>query len=240
MSFIVCVVSGNTGTLQVLCWVTATTCVSCYQGRRWSTSRLNWVSTTPLYSISAASRSGSCTSASTCSDMEMTDGEHRDLWRKQPISWANLGSIREVGKPQRANTSLQREQALNILPARAAEIQLQPNEEWADLPSRLLLPLCLLPSLLSPCWSSSWTVTGQVSRCDWFHRGRCHLCPSVLLPLGFMTLVSAVLQLVQSIFFKVHLYYVLYSLSKAGQYTVTIRENEHQNKNSTPVLIRNI
>lgn len=41
MSFHVCVVSFNTGTLQVPCWVTATTCVSCYQGQRWSTAILN-------------------------------------------------------------------------------------------------------------------------------------------------------------------------------------------------------
>lgn len=41
---------------------------------------------------------------------------------------------------KRANTPLQGERGLNILPEQAVEIQLQPNEEWADLPSLLHLP----------------------------------------------------------------------------------------------------
>lgn len=41
---------------------------------------------------------------------------------------------------KRANTPLQGQQGLNILPAQAVEIRLQANEEWADLPSLLHLP----------------------------------------------------------------------------------------------------
>lgn len=101
----------------------------------------------------------------------------RNPWREKPISWANLESIAEVGKQERANTPLQGERELNILPAWAAEIQLQTNEEWADLlsppspsPSSLLSPPPSLPHLLSPSWSSSWTVATQVSRSLLYHR----------------------------------------------------------------------
>lgn len=94
-----------------------------------------------------------CVRAPARSDMQMTDGEQRE----QPISWTNLESIGEVGKPERANTPLQGERGLNIFPARAAEIQLQPNEEWADLPSPS--PPLLLP--LSPCISPSSRRTAE-------------------------------------------------------------------------------
>lgn len=121
-SFTAGLVSCDTGTLQLLCWAAATACDSCSHGRRWSPSS--------LFGQQHGAR---------CVPM------HRHVRgcrrrRKPPISRANLENMREAGRPERANTSLQGEPELSILPAQAAqEIQLQPNEEWADLPSASLL-----------------------------------------------------------------------------------------------------
>lgn len=140
----------------------------------------------------------------------------RNPWREKPISWANLESIAEVGKQERANTPLQGERELNILPAWAAEIQLQTNEEWADLlsppspsPSSLLSPPPSLPHLLSPSWSSSWTVAMQVSRSLWYHRDWWCACPQSIC----LTVVINLYSLPIALFMLLYLFHFHISLS---------------------------
>lgn len=142
MSFTDCVVSCITGILQAICLVAAT---SCYQSL-FFTAVPNRASSTLLYPFSAVS---------------VVDRVHVRLhvqtWRWQmarreirgecsPLVELTLKVSGRLGSRRRANTPLQGERGLNILSAWAAEIQLQPNEEWADLPSPSpLSSLLLLP-----------------------------------------------------------------------------------------------
>lgn len=91
---------------------------------------------------------------------------HVQTWRWQmagkeirgegsPLAELTLKESGRMWSRRGAKTPLQGEPGLNILPAWAAETQLQSNEEWADLPSPSLLrlsPLTLLRLIMDCSW----------------------------------------------------------------------------------------